>query len=65
MYTYAKSLYLLYARIRDLEQRLAAAPHEIDKLKPLYKIVDRVLREKVGVTEDEFQILKLQKYLEG
>lgn len=59
------ALYLLYARIVDLEARQRYAPYEADKLQPLYKLIDDVLATGRGLTEEEIAYHKLAKYKEG
>lgn len=61
-YSYKESLYLLYARLNDLEQRQRIAKIESDKILGIVILIDKVLETKIGLTESEVSYHKLSKY---
>ena len=61
-YSYSESLYLLYARVNDLEERQRIAPIETDKIRSIISLIDRTLETRIGLSADEVSRHKLGKY---
>lgn len=61
-YSYTESLYLLYARLNDLEERQRIVPIEGDKIREIVKLINRVLDLNTGLSSEEVSCHKLSKY---
>lgn len=62
-FSYEQTLYLLYARIHDLERRQRIAPIETDKIRAISTLIDKVLLSRIGISHEEASYHKLHKYL--
>lgn len=61
--SFLESLYLLHARLHDLEMRQRIAPIETDKIHSIVALVDKVLLSRTGLTAAEVLYHKLDKYI--